>query len=162
MANQFRLRSGQVSLRKFNVLPETRIDRGDMVFVLEDSDGVNIYPASDFTWTSNLATTQGNFAAAFAGIAADSSAVGQSSPINVDISSTSVYEMDCATASYHLNDTLGPDEATSRLRNQTLENAAAAASIARAAETRASTTKLRVTFAPAFSTQSSNVNANIG
>lgn len=155
---KLRFRSGQVHLRKVRVDAETVIAAGDLVWL--DTDDAK--PASDFAWTTNLATTQGLFAARFLGIAHQSSAAGQTDPISVDVSSTSVYEFDVAPAAYEVGQPLGPDENSSALMNQQLEAAVAPSAIARAAEYAPSTASLRVTFASAFSTASGNVNANLG
>lgn len=156
--NKLRFRSGQVHLRKVRVDADTVISAGDLVWL--DTDDAK--PASDFAWTTNLATTQGNFAAKFLGVAHQSSAAGQTDPISVDVSPTSVYEFDAASAAYEVGQPLGPDENSGELMNQQLEAAAAASAIARAAEYAPATSLLRVTFASAYTTSSSNLNANIG
>jgi hypothetical protein len=157
--NKLRFRSGQVQLVKVRVDAATVIEAGDLVWL--DTDDAK--PASAFAWTTNLATTQGNFAAKFLGVAHQASAAGDDSPISVDISPLSVYEMDVSPATYELGATLGPDESSSTLMDQQLEAALAVNSIARSAEVRAqSTSLLRVTLASAYSTASANVNAAIG
>ncbi|SFJ68831.1 DUF2190 family protein [Planctomicrobium piriforme] len=157
--NKLRFRSGQVHLRKVRVDANTVIEAGDLVWL--DTDDAK--PASAFAWTTNLATTQGNFAAKFLGVAHQPSAAGETAPISVDVSPDSVYEFDVASAAYELGTPLGPDENTSTLMSKQLETAVAAAAIARAAEfTLASVGTLRVTFASAWHTSSANVNAAIG
>lgn len=157
--NKLRFRSGQVHLRKVRVDAETVIEAGDLVWL--DTDDVK--PASAFTWSSNLATTQGNFAAKFLGVAHQPSALGETAPISIDVSPDSVYEFDVASASYELGTPLGPDESSTTLMNKQLETCAAAAAVARASEfTPGATTLLRVTFASAYHTSSTNVNAAIG
>ncbi|WP_437185584.1 hypothetical protein SH668x_002695 [Planctomicrobium sp. SH668] len=157
--NKLRFRSGQVHLRKVRVAADTVIEAGDLVWL----DTSSAKPAAAFTWTTNLATTQGNFAEKFLGVAHQPSAVGETAPISVDVSSESVYEFDVASASYELGTTLGPDEGSSKLQNKQLKASAAAASIARAAEfTTSAATTLRVTFASAYTTATANVNAQIG
>jgi len=146
-------------LRKVRVDADTVIEAGDLVWL--DTDDAK--PASAFTWTSNLATTQGNFAAKFLGVAHQPSSKGETAPISVDVSPDSVYEFDVASAAYELGTPLGPDEATTTLMNKQLEGCAAAAAIARASEfTSAATSLLRVTFASAYHTSSTNANAAIG
>lgn len=157
--NKLRFRSGQVHLRKVRVDSATVIEAGDLVWL--DTDDAK--PASQFTWTTNLATTQGNFAAKFLGVAHQPSAAGETSPISVDVSPDSVYEFDVACASYELGTPLGPDESSSTLMNQKLETAVATSAIARSAEfTASSVGTLRVTLASAFHTSTANVNASIG
>lgn len=159
MSNQLRLRSGQVQLHKVRVDSGTVIEAGDLVFL--DTDDVK--PASDFTWTTDLATTQGNFAAVFLGVAHQQSADGDTEDVSVDLSPHAVYEFDVNSATYEIGGTLGPDESSSTLMNQQLEAATGVASIARAAEYKAAaSTKLRVTFASAYAAGSGNVNAHIG
>lgn len=157
--NRLRFRSGQVQLVRVAVDAATVIEAGDLVWL----DSGEAKPAADFEWTTNLATTQAAFAAAFLGVAQEPSPDGESSPISVDVSPSSVYEFVTATASYDLGAPLGPDEASSTLMNQQLEAAVAASAIARAAEaSTSSTSRLRVTFASAFHSGSSNVNAALG
>lgn len=157
--NKLRFRSGQVHLRKVRVDADSVIEAGDLVWL--DTDDAK--PASEFTWTTNLATTQGNFAAKFLGVAHQPSAAGDTAPISVDVSPDAVYEFDVASGSYELGQPLGPDENSSALMNKQLEGAVAASAIARAAEfTTGAVTTLRVTFASAYHTGSGNVNANIG
>lgn len=160
MANRFRYRHGQTQLVKLPVDSSTVIEIGDMVFL--DTDDVK--PASSFTWTTDLATTQGNFAAKFIGIACESSASGDTDKISVDISPVSVYEMDAASDTYIPGAPLGPDKDTGNaLLDQTLEDAVAAASIARvykAVDTAG--TKVEVTFASAYNVAANNVNGVVG
>lgn len=160
MANRLRFRSGQVHLHKLRVDAGTVLDAGDMVFL--DSDDVK--PASDFTWTTDLPSTQSAFAASFLGITHQQSAGGDSDDVSVDLSPHSVYEFDVSPATYEVGDALGPDELSSALMNQQLEAVASGTlAIARAAEYKAaSASTLRVTFASAFYTGSANANAAIG
>lgn len=158
--NRLRFRSGQVELRRVRVDAGTVIEAGDLVWL--DTDDAK--PASAFAWTTNLATTQGNFAAKFLGVAHQQSRAGDTDPISVDVGPHSVYEFDCNSAAYELGALLGPDESSSTLMNQQLEAVgSAAAAIARAAEfTTGAQTTLRVTLASAYATGSANVNAQIG
>lgn len=86
MANQLRYRHGDVQLRRLRVDSATVIEAGDLVWL--DSDDVK--PASDFTWDTNLATTQAAFAAAFVGVAHTPSAAGETDDVAVDVSPHSV------------------------------------------------------------------------
>lgn len=158
--NRLRFRSGQVELRRVRVDAETVIEAGDLVWL--DADDAK--PASDFAWTTNLATTQGNFAAKFLGVAHQQSRSGDTDPISVDVSPHSVYEFDVDAAAYEVGDLLGPDELSSSLMNQQLEGVGSAANaIARAAEFTSGTQgTLRVTIASAYACGSANVNAQIG
>jgi hypothetical protein len=158
--NRLRFRSGQVQLRKVRVDAATVIEAGDLVWL--DVDDAK--PASAFPWTTNLATTQGAFAAKFLGVAHQQSQAGDTDPISVDIGPHSVYEFDVNSAAYELGTPLGPDESSSTLMDQQLETVANAANgIARAAEyTPGAQGTLRVTFASAYATGSANVNAAVG
>ena len=158
--NRLRFRSGQVELRRVRVDSATVIEAGDLVWL--DTDDAK--PASDFAWTTDLATTQGNFAAKYLGVAHQQSRDGDTDPISVDVGSHSVYEFDCDSAAYEVGDLLGPDEATSTLMNQQLEAVgSAAAAIARASEfTTGAQSTLRVTLASAYAAGSANVNAQVG
>jgi len=158
--NRLRFRSGQVQLVKCRVDSGTVIEAGDLVWL--DTDDAK--PASAFSWTTNLATTQGGFAAKFLGVAHQKSASGDDLPISVDISPLSVYEMDVNASTYEVGGLLGPDESSSTLMNQQLETVSSAANaIARAVEYRSvSSSTLRVSLASAFSVASANVNAAIG
>src|SRR5687767_13661826 len=111
MSNQLRLRSGQVQLHKLRVDSGTVIEAGDMVFLNTD----DVRPASAFAWNTDLATTQGNFAAVFLGIAHQQSASGDTEDVSVDLSPHSVYEFDVNSATYEVGATLGPDESSSTL-----------------------------------------------
>ncbi len=158
--NKLRFRSGQVHLIKCRVEAGTVIEAGDMVWL----DGDDAKPASAFAWDTNLAMTQGAFAAKFLGIAHQQSPAGDTAPISVDISPLSVYEMDVPSTTYEVGGLLGPDESTGALMDQQLETVASnAAAIARGVEFKATASgTLRVTFASAYSTASANVNAAVG
>lgn len=160
MSNKLRFRSGQVQLQKFKVEADTVLEAGDLVWLDDDV----VKPASDFTWDTNLATTQAAFADLFVGVVHEQSAVGETDPVSVDLSPHAVYEFDAASAAYEVGDELGPDELSSHLMDQQLEAVATGTrAIARAAEYKpAGSTSLRVTFASAFSTGSANSAAAIG
>ncbi|MDA0833454.1 MAG: DUF2190 family protein [Planctomycetota bacterium] len=160
MPNRLRFRSGQVHLIKVRVDAETVIEAGDLVFL----DGDDVKPASDFEWTSDLATTQSAFATQFLGVAQQPSADGETGDISVDVSPLSIYEFQVAAGTYEVGDELGPDSGENVLLNQQLEAVASGTlAIARAAEYKAATaTSLRVTFASAFYTGSANANAAVG
>lgn len=159
LMNKLRFRSGQVHLRRVPVDAATVIEAGDLVWL----DGDDAKPASQLAWGGTLAATQASFAAKFLGIAHQPSLAGDTTPISIDVSGDSVYEVDVASAIYKFGDTLGPDENSSKLTNQSLEAAATANAIARSCEfSTAATSTLRVSFASAYGTSSANVNAAIG
>ena len=158
--NKLRFRSGQVQLVKVPVEAASVINAGDLVWL----DTAGAKPASMFPWTTNAATTQGNFAAKFLGVAHQHSSAGNSDPVSVDISPMSVYELDSAPATYKFGDFLGPDDQANHLLDQQLKvSSAATMAIARAVEfTGAGATTLRVVLASAYGTASTNLNAQIG
>ena len=162
MPNQIRLRSGQVHLARLRVDSATVIEKSDLVFL--DTDDVK--PASAFTWTSDLPTTQAAFAAVFLGVAHEQSADGDVDPVSIDLSPDAVYEFDVASGTYEVGDVLGPDEAGggSALADQQLEAVASGTlGIARSTEYKAAaSTALRVMLASAYYAGSANVNANVG
>lgn len=159
MSDRLRYRKGQVALRKVAVDSATVIEAGDMVWL--DTDDAK--PASDYTWSSDLATTQAGFAAKFLGIAQEPSAAGETDDILVDVSPDSVYEFQCASATHVVGAPMGPDLVGSEtLGDQTLEAAVATSAVARCAETTGTATKVLATFASAYHTGSGNVNANVG
>lgn len=161
MANRMRYRHGQQSLRKLAVASATVIEQGDLVWMNTSTSPSTIKPASDFTWDTNLATTQASFAALFVGVALTSSASGETDPVTVDVSPLSVYEYACPSGTYDCSDPMGPDENSSALADQQLEIAAKAAAVAYVAEpvTTAATSVL-VSFASAYFPV--NVNTNVG
>ncbi len=158
--NNLRFRSGQVHLRKVRVAAITVIKAGDLIWL----DGNVAKPAADFDWNTNFTTTQADFAALFLGIAHQPSAAGDTAPISVDVSPESVYEFDVSPSTFELGQTLGPDELSGSLMSQTLEaTTVTTTAIARAAEyTTGNVSALRVSFASAFTTASTNVNATLG
>jgi hypothetical protein len=160
MANRLRFRSGQVELHKVRVDSATEIDAGDLVYL----DGDDVKPASAFPFTTDLATTRGNFAAVFLGVAHQPSAAGQTDPLSIDLSPLSVYEFNVDPGTFELGDKLACDGSSDGLESQQLQKVTNAAhAIARAAEYKATTSPLlRVQFASAFHAGSSNVNAAIG
>lgn len=160
MSNRLRFRSGQVELHRLRVESDTELDAGDVIFL----DGNDVKPASDFPFTTDLATTRGNFAAVFLGICHQPSAVGESADVSVDLSPLSVYEFNVAGNTFEVGDKLACGGDSNGLdANQLAKVTNAAQAIARAAEYKASTsTLLRVQFASAFHAGSSNVNAAIG
>jgi len=160
MANKLRFRSGQVELHRLRVESDTVLEPGDLVFL--DTD--NVKPASDFPFTTDLATTRANFAAAFLGICHQASAMGETDDVSIDLSPLSVYEYEVDSETFEVGSLLAPDGDSDSIEAQRLAKVANAGhAIARAAEYKASAaTLLRVQFASAFHTGSSNVNAAIG
>ncbi|MEM1060984.1 MAG: hypothetical protein AAF532_02845 [Planctomycetota bacterium] len=157
---KLRFRSGQVQLRRVPVGAATVIGQGDLIYL----DVGAAKPAGDFPWDTDLATTQGGFAAAFLGVAHSPSADGDTEDVSVDVSPTSVYEFDVTSAAYAVGATLGPaDGGSSTLASASLSAAGATSAVGVSAEAvPGGSTKLRVQFASAFHPGSSNVNAAVG
>ncbi|OYW24852.1 MAG: hypothetical protein B7Z55_00980 [Planctomycetales bacterium 12-60-4] len=160
MSNRLRFRSGQVELHKLRVDSDTILSAGDLVYL--DTDDVK--PASDFPFTTDLDTTRGNFAAVFLGVCHQASAAGETADVSIDLSPLSVYEFDVDASTFEVGSKLACDGDSDGLTNQQLAQVSSAAlAIARAAEFKAAAASLlRVQFASAFHTASSNVNAAIG
>jgi hypothetical protein len=122
-----------------------------------------VLPVSGYTWTTNLATTQAAAANVFVGVCRTKKAAGVAGPISVDVSSDSIYECSCASADFLHGATLGPaKQSGNALENQKVVGAVAASSIAKAAEARAGTTKIRCNFMSAYKSGSGNLNAEVG
>lgn len=102
MADVQRHRTEDKKIRYFDVDSATVISIGDMVWL--DTDDVK--PASDFTWDTDLITTQKAFYENFVGIAMDRSRSGDTAKIAV--AKNGNFEMDCASASFEVGDLLGP------------------------------------------------------
>lgn len=153
-------RNGQKTLRSYPVASATVISIGDMLW----SNSGEVKPAADFTWDTNIATTQASFAALFVGIAVTPSASGETTNVQVDVSPEAVYECDQASATIDIGTPVGPAKASGNaLENQKVVAATGTSCIGRAAsDHQSATTRVRVTYASAFHTASSNVNANVG
>lgn len=160
MADHLRFRSGPVQLIRMDVDAASQIEPGDLMYL----DSSEVRPASEFAWNTDLPTTQAAFADVFVGIAHERSRDGDTDPVSVDISPHSVYEFDVDPSSYSLGALLGPDEASTSLMPQQLEAVAAASrAIARCIEVSDGVvTRMRVTFASAYSTGSAHASAAIG
>ncbi len=122
-----RHRYGNQFIIRVAVDSATAINAGDAVYL--DTDDAK--PASSEPWVTDLATTQANFVNHFLGIAqADHAAnSGAVTDFPVDIAPTAVYEIDCASETHEVGDTLGMDKAAGNtLLASTLEKAVAASS----------------------------------
>jgi len=151
---------GQMKLESCAVDSGTVLAKYDLLFL----DTNDVKPAGDFTWDTDLATTQAGFADVFMGVCYTKSADGDTDPVSVDTAPDSVYEFACASAAYESGDTLGPDKASGNaLVDQTLEAAVAASSVAFVMEREsAATTRVKVSFASAYHPGSANANAALG
>lgn len=157
MANSHNYRHGPQLFVRPAVDSSTVIELSDLLYL--DTDDVK--PASSITWASDAAA-QAAFADVFLGVACDASASGETDPINVDISTTSVYEFTCVATTWEVGNTFAVDgDGAAALIDQTLEKVATATRCIARAVNRAtsSTTKVLVTFASAYATGSANSNA---
>ncbi len=150
-----RFRHGQMKLSKFPVASARVIERNDMLFF--EASTLDVGPASQKDWNTNIATTQAEFADVFAGIAYEGSANLETDDISVDTSPDSVYEFAVASATYNMSQFLGPDQGTGEIMmNQQLEAAVTTSAVARPTEKATSAvTSLHVSFASVY-----NVSAN--
>lgn len=155
----FRFRRGQVNLVPMPVGSDTVIAAGDMVWMETTGE---IFPASDFTWDTNIATTQAAFANVFAGIARESSAAGDTDDVHVDVSPDSVYAYPCASATFKAGAAVGPaKQSGNAMENQKVVGAVGTSSCGRTVESKtAAVTEIRVSFASAL--HAHNTNAVVG
>jgi len=155
--------SGPRRLRKRSVGSSVVFSRGDMLFLVDTIGNVN--DAAAFTWNTDLATTQADFANVFCGIAWESTADGETEDVSVDESPDAVYEFNCQSATYYPQHSLGPakefnDDA---LSPDMLAKADLGRSIARPVSiVRSAATKILVTFAPVFNPSANSAAGVIG
>jgi hypothetical protein len=129
----------------------TAILNGDLVALVANL----IVNAAGFTWTTDLATTQTNFAAAFLGVAMQTKVANvariygnsEDLTIGVDVGGTNDWEYDCTAATYNVGDLVGPAKDTgNNLLSQRVEavptEARAIARVSRA--TAANATRVRI------------------
>lgn len=109
--------------------------------------------AADFTWTTDLATTQTAFALVFAGVAAqvktsttNARVYGNSEDNVIMLSTAGVFEYDCAAATLEVGDFVGPakDTGNALLSNKVVKVATAALSIGRVHERGTGITRVKV------------------
>lgn len=126
---------------------------GDLVF-LDVGAGNVVKSAADFTWDTNIATTQAGFANVFVGVALDAHvpAAGAIITFRVDVSPDSFYAYTCTSETHVIGDTFGPAKASGNaLLPQQLVKATATSSIARGREQNASAaTSVIVQFQSAY------------
>lgn len=151
-------RKGPVTLRSYPVASASVVNLGDAVY-MDTTAKAN----GDYTWDTNLATTQGTHAAVFIGIAHTASASGETDNIQVNVNPETVYEVDCASATFLPGALVGfAKQSGNLLEPQKVAAAISTSSVGRVETGVTSATRVRVTFASAYHTASSNVNANVG
>jgi hypothetical protein len=90
-------------------VPTNTINLGDLV-ALESNKAV---PVTVFTWTTDLATTQTNFATAFLGMSTGRSRAATTDPrdLEVPVQMDGTIEMDCSSGTYTIGQYVGPIKA---------------------------------------------------
>lgn len=157
-------RAGAQSIQPVPRASTMVINAGDMLFL--DTSSGQCKPAAQFTWTTDLATTQAAFAAVFLGIARSSHISGDTSDCQVDMSAQAIYACACVLATFHVGDLVTPaqDGSNNNLSSNVVQKTAtAAAGIGRVHHyvTPADTT-VSVKFGSAFNTGSGHKNAGFG
>jgi len=122
MASTMRWRYGDTSPVMLLVDSATVIEIGDLVLL--DTDDAK--PASDQPDQGTESANQQLFHMAFAGVAMQASASGETQPIRV--ATAGVFEFDCASATFEVGDLVGGDENAggTALLNQSVAGAAGA------------------------------------
>ncbi|RTL31278.1 MAG: hypothetical protein EKK55_01120 [Rhodocyclaceae bacterium] len=116
MANKQRHVYGNSEPREAPVLAATVIEVGDLLWF--DATNNCAKPASLFTWTTDLATTQGNFKDVFLGVA-QSAHLANGPETTVRFSTRGSNRFDCAAAAFDMGVFVGPaDSGSSTLMNQ--------------------------------------------
>ncbi|AMV28801.1 hypothetical protein VT84_30690 [Gemmata sp. SH-PL17] len=140
---------GETRPRKVAIATAKLVDKGDLV-------GMNagtLVRAEDETWTTDLATTQSNFRARFAGVAAQSKlsttnprVFGNSQDNVIMVNTSGVFEFDCASATFEVGDFVGPakDTGNALLSDRVVAVGAEANAIGRVAERGTAITRVKV------------------
>ena len=104
----------QVDVKLSSGVPANTINIGDLV-ALESFAAV---PAQNFTWDTDEATTQTNFAAAFAGMSTSRSRASTTDTrdLQITVDTDGYIEMDCVSDNYDLGEYVGPDSESSQLK----------------------------------------------
>jgi len=141
-------RTGAVIPKQFPVKLTSSVKTNDIpVGSLVAFESGYIIPVENFTWNTNEATTQLDFAAAFAGIA--SGASDKDTPLDtrdhyIAVCQDGEVEFDCVSADYLPGDFLTPNKAAGNALVQTVEKTAVKnAAIAIVSEVKAGATRIR-------------------
>lgn len=107
-----------VPVKLTSTVPTNTIQVGDLV-ALESNKAV---PASVFTWDTDLATTQTAFAVAFLGVSASRSRAATTDPRDLEIAvdADGTIEMDATSATYTVNQFVGPAKDTGNALKNTV------------------------------------------
>lgn len=155
MSDNFRYRYGDTCPVQAPFDTAVAIAIGDLCYI--DSSTGKVEPASNFTWTSDLATTQPLFAARFVGVAGqrydgtNSTAYGIKDG-NLRVDTDGVYEFDCAAATFKVGDLVGPaKQSGNALENQKVAAVAGKTlAIGRVVEAGTSVTTVKVRISSAM------------
>ena len=113
MSDNQRHRREEAKPRYYAVDSAVSVEIGDMCWLNTD----DIRPASSFSWSVDLATTQRAFALLFQGMSAGRSKIGETADIGVDWSG--VKEFTCASTTWEIGDMIAPAKASGNaLENQ--------------------------------------------
>lgn len=112
-------RSGPVDLVQVEVLlsssvPAATINPGDLVFASVSSDVAYAKPVTNFTWDTDLATTQAALALVFLGVASGRSRIGvtDTRDLKVLVDMDGTFEMEAVSATYEIGQYVGPAKDT--------------------------------------------------
>ena len=144
MADVMRVRKA-IEVQHYPVDTATVIEIGDLLFY--DGSDDEVKPLSDFTWDTNLATTQANLKGSFAGVAMSRSRSGDTDDVRVAIKG--IADFPCASASFVADQFIGADDNSTPdglLDQQVIGVASAALGFAKPTEPQASVTVVRVFF----------------
>lgn len=166
MSDVYRYRYGDTYPVSPSFKSGTAVELGDLVY-LDAGDSTKVKPAGSFTWDTDLATTQRQFARACAGVAAQSYDGSNDQAYGIKdgklrIDSDGVFEFACDSASFKIGDLVGPaKQSGNALEPQKIAAVASAdLAIGRVVEEGASVTKIKVRIQPALARVS--VPGNIG
>jgi hypothetical protein len=103
-------------------VPAATINQGDLVAMISNK----VVAAASYTWTTDTATTQTNFAAAFVGMSTGRSRIDSTDPLDLElpIQMDGTIEFDAVSASYTIGQYLGCAKDTGNNLKQTVEGVA--------------------------------------
>jgi hypothetical protein len=143
MADVMRVRKA-IEVEHYPVASATVIEIGDLLYY--DGTANQVFPLADFTWNTNLATTQADLKGSFAGVAMSRSRAGDTDLVRVAISG--IAEFPCAAAAFNPDEFISVDDNAGgdALESQKVIAAAVGLSFGKADKVTASTTVVRFRF----------------
>jgi len=148
MADRMLVRKA-IEVEHYPVASATVIEIGDALYY--DGTANQVFPLGDWTWNTDLATTQAEVDAIFAGISMSRSAAGDTDDVRVATKGEA--EFDCDSASFNPDEFVGPDENATpdALENQKAVTVASAAlAFGKPSKVQASVTKVFFVFRSAI------------